>query len=322
MAEEYVALIFSHQHIKKKKQQPSTCRTIHTENLLSAGRELKPPQRARNPPHNWIEQKKKGEREGEKRHQDETSILETEPRKRKGTHSLGSYLANRDQPRWRDHKIAEKSAAAGLRRAKQNESHTDHLHHRLGHHSLRHLVGVGCWDSPRRPQMRKARRMCGLIGEVRCRCWGRQEGEGWSAIGISFPVHMQILRGWGAPGEAPFAWDMSDWVPLVWVMGCRGLSKNKCLLWGLQVVGTNHGSHLREQRGHGSPPVGVSEQAPTVAPVTSEATKEEGTTTEHHLLLLSQPWEHIRSAAATATAKCSGHQLHMPDHCPFPGACN
>ena len=150
--------------------------------------ELKPPQRARNPPHNWIEQKKKGEREGEKRHQDETSILETEPRKRKGTHSLGSYLANRDQPRRRDHKIAEKSAAAGLRRAKQNESHTDHLYHRLGHHSLRPLVGVGCWDSPRRPQMRKARRMCGLIGEVRCRCWGRQEG--WSAIGISFPVHM------------------------------------------------------------------------------------------------------------------------------------
>jgi len=32
----------------------------------------------------------------------------------------------------------EKSAAPGLRRAKQSEICTDHLHHCFGHHSLRH----------------------------------------------------------------------------------------------------------------------------------------------------------------------------------------
>ena len=34
-----------------------------------------------------------------------------------------------DQPRWRDLKVVEKIAAAGLERAKQSESLTDHLHH-------------------------------------------------------------------------------------------------------------------------------------------------------------------------------------------------
>ena len=34
-----------------------------------------------------------------------------------------------DQPSWRDFKDSEKSAAAGLRRAKQSESHTDYQYH-------------------------------------------------------------------------------------------------------------------------------------------------------------------------------------------------
>ena len=34
-----------------------------------------------------------------------------------------------EKPRQRDLKVAKKSTAAGLRRAKQNESCTDHLHH-------------------------------------------------------------------------------------------------------------------------------------------------------------------------------------------------
>ena len=41
-----------------------------------------------------------------------------------------------NQLRWRDCKVAEKSTAAGLRRAKQSESHTNHLHHCPRHHSL------------------------------------------------------------------------------------------------------------------------------------------------------------------------------------------
>ena len=55
-------------------------------------------------------------------------------------------------------------------------------------------------------------------------------------------------------------------------------------------------------------------------PVTSEVGKEEGTAIEHHLLLLSLPWEHTHPAAATA--KCSRHCLHTPYHCYFPGNCN
>ena len=42
--------------------------------------------------------------------------------------------------------------------------------------------------------------------------------------------------------------------------------------------------------GHGMPPVGICEKAPLVAPITSEATIEEGIVTKHHLLLLSIPW--------------------------------
>ena len=44
--------------------------------------------------------------------------------------------------RQKDLKFTKKSAAAGLRRAKQSESCTDHLYHHPGHHSLRCLGGV------------------------------------------------------------------------------------------------------------------------------------------------------------------------------------
>ena len=46
-----------------------------------------------------------------------------------------------NQQRWRDLKVTEKSSAAGLRRTKQSESCTNHLHHHPGHHSLRCLGG-------------------------------------------------------------------------------------------------------------------------------------------------------------------------------------
>ena len=48
------------------------------------------------------------------------------------------------------------------------------------------------------------------------------------------------------------------------------------------------------------PPLGVPEQAPFAAPITSEDTTEEGIVTEHYLLLLSLPWENTCPAAATA----------------------
>ena len=40
-----------------------------------------------------------------------------------------------------DLKVTEKNTAAGLGRAKQSESHTDHLNHQPRHHSLRHSDG-------------------------------------------------------------------------------------------------------------------------------------------------------------------------------------
>ena len=92
------------------------------------------------------------------------------------------------------------------------------------------------------------------------------------------------------------------------------------LLHDLQAAGTNHSSHLRNQRGCSLPPLGICEQAPPIAPITSEVSKGEGTATMHHPLLLSLPWEH--TCPASATAKCSGPHLHMPDHCHIPGPCN
>ena len=47
----------------------------------------------------------------------------------------------KDKPSQRDLQDAEKSAAAGLRTEKQNESHTDHLNHWQRHHSLRRSGG-------------------------------------------------------------------------------------------------------------------------------------------------------------------------------------
>ena len=43
-----------------------------------------------------------------------------------------------DQPRQRDLKVTKESATAGWTRAKQSESHTNHLHHCPRNHSLRH----------------------------------------------------------------------------------------------------------------------------------------------------------------------------------------
>ena len=59
--------------------------------------------------------------------------------------------------------------------------------------------------------------------------------------------------------------------------------------------------------GCGLPPLGVSEQAPLVAPITSEGSIEEGTVNEYHLLL-SLSGKHTTLAAATAT--CSRQCPH------------
>lgn len=94
-----------------------------------------------------------------------------------------------------------------------------------------------------------------------------------------------------------------------------------CIVQGLQVVGANHQVISDSKDGLGLPPLGVCEQAPLAAPVTSEGTKEEGIVTKHRLLLLSLSWE--LTHGASATAKCSGQCLNLPEaYYNFLGPCN
>ena len=68
---------------------------------------------------------------------------------------------------------------------------------------------------------------------------------------------------------------------------------------------------IPEIRGvHGLLPLGVCEQVTLAAPITSEATPEEGTAAKHHLLFLSPlPPPRELTHPAAATAKCSRHHL-------------
>ena len=84
--EQEVVLTFSHRYIKKIH--------LHVKRLTQninwiLVEELKPTKRARNFWHNWVEQKKKRER-----NQDGTGIPERELWRRKGTHILGSHLTD------------------------------------------------------------------------------------------------------------------------------------------------------------------------------------------------------------------------------------
>ena len=49
--------------------------------------------------------------------------------------------------------------------------------------------------------------------------------------------------------KMPLAWATGDRAPLVWAKGSGGLSMTWHLLHDLQVVGANHSSRLRNQRG-------------------------------------------------------------------------
>ena len=85
---------------------------------------------------------------------------------------------------------------------------------------------------------------------------------------------------------------------------CHRLTDHNCVVYRWR------GQLSLTQGGRGLPPLGVHEQAPLAAPVTSEDTTEEGFVTKHHLLLLSLPWE--LTHPTTATAKCSQHHLNLP----------
>ena len=163
------------------------------------------------------------------------------------------------------------------------------------------------------PELRKPGRRSGHTGEARCHCWGGQEEKGQTAIGVSFSEYPQTLGRWGYRQQGAsctgYRWRR---------LPCR-LSGTGCLLHGLQVAGAN--SVISNFKGRcGPPPLGVLEQAPPTASVTSEVGPEEGTATEYQPLLPSLPWEHTWPAAASA--KHSRRCLYLSEgHCHFLGPC-
>ena len=131
------------------------------------------------------------------------------------------------------------------------------------------------------PQLKEPGRRPGSSGDTRHRCWGGQEERrrGRTTIGISFSALMRALEQEdNSGGKTP---QPSD-------------SRSRCAL----------------------PPLEGPEEAPSVTPVTTGVSAEEGTATDHHLLLLSLPWEDTCPAAASA--KCSGTVYACMGSLPLP----
>ena len=82
----------------------------------------KPPKRARNHPHNKVDQKKKRER----RNQDGTSTPTRGAFKEERSPHFGKPPDREISQDRGTSKVMEKSIAAGLKKAKQSESQTDH----------------------------------------------------------------------------------------------------------------------------------------------------------------------------------------------------
>ena len=116
----WCSLYPKHTHEKKNLRVERFAQNIY----WMLAEDLKPPERARNPPYNWVEQM-----EGKKESGWESHSWEGPVKEERNTHLRKSPNWQGDRRRPRDLKVAEKSAAAGLRKAKLSESHTDHLHH-------------------------------------------------------------------------------------------------------------------------------------------------------------------------------------------------
>ena len=94
------------------------------------------------------------------------------------------------------------------------------------------------------PLQRELGRGPGPTGEARRHCWGGQEQEGWTAIGISLRRHFQLSEG-SMPlvrdtgVEKPLVGAKADreilvqatgvQTSLVWAKGSRGLCEKWCL---------------------------------------------------------------------------------------------
>ena len=93
------------------------------------------------------------------------------------------------------------------------------------------------------PWQRELGRGSGPTGEARRHCWGGQEQEGWTAIGISLRRHFQLSEGsmplvratgvekpLGAKGDREILVQARGvQAPLVWAKGSGGLCAKRCL---------------------------------------------------------------------------------------------
>ena len=101
--------------------------------------------------------------------------------KEEGNPQPGKPNREGDQPRWRDLQASEKSSAAGLRRAEQSESHTDHWNHcpkTAQPETLRQKLGA----ETQAPEVSSGR-VLGLA------VWRQPEGLGAIAMGWSMECH-------------------------------------------------------------------------------------------------------------------------------------
>ena len=154
--------------------------------------EFKPPKRARTPPHNCVEQKKKererkGIRTGLEFLKGSCEI--------KGTHTLGGHLTDREM----EGPQSAKKSAAGLRRAKHSESHTDHLQYHPGKHSLRYL---GRSWTLRLRLWRWWGQTTAVISETRGRC-GLPPLVGLRISSTCGPSHLRSWQKRGHQNRAP-----------------------------------------------------------------------------------------------------------------------
>ena len=139
-----MALTFSHKHIKKNHLHVEQ----FTQNIYwTLADDLKPQKRARNPSHNWVEQKAKRQKREKIGIRMGSALRELW--KKKGICTLGDHPTDREMSQERENLEAwEKILATRLGTARQSESHTDHqYHHQPDTTAWDAWVGAGCWDS-------------------------------------------------------------------------------------------------------------------------------------------------------------------------------
>ena len=172
----------------------------------------------------YSKRKKEREREIKKRNQDWTITPERELLKRKGTHILGSHLPNREI-NWngRSSKLWRKAQQLDWREkdrvrdaqtiyttttdTKDWDARAGAGHWVSGSSVMGRGLGLAVWRQPegpgsRAPQLREhACEEFWACKKIIVPLLGRVRGRGQTTIGISFPAHVQTLRGQSTSGE-------------------------------------------------------------------------------------------------------------------------